>query len=150
MFPLEQKGGFMFLPKNYLYTIVAKRKEYFIQLLNEENLNQMEIEILMFLHKNPNSNTLTDIINAKDFTKSHASTAISNLESKGYLSKSTTLNNKKTLHLTLLPISEPLVKKALNCAQNFQKKALVGITERELNEMNRLLAKVCDNLKEKK
>ncbi len=138
----------MFSPKDYLYTIAAKRKEYFTALLQEENLNLLEVEILIFLHHHPESNTLTDIIHARDFTKSHASTAISHLEANGYLSKNTSAQNKKTLRLTLLPKSEALVAKALACIKEFHKVALVGITAEETEIIEALLEKICNNLKE--
>ncbi len=138
----------MFSPKDYLYTIAAKRKEYFTQVLREENLNLLEAEILMFLHTNPDENTLTKIINAKDFAKSHVSTAITNLENDGYLTRSATSKNKKTLKLSLLPKSEALLNKLFDCLKNFHQKAFNGISEAEINEMERLLGKICSNLKE--
>ncbi len=138
----------MFSPKDYLYTIATRRKEYFTDLLAEEGIHLLEAEVLMFLHLNPDSNTLTDIINAKDFTKSHVSTAISHLENMGYLSKGTTEKNKKTIRLTLLPDSQPLIDRLFSCAEDFHNKALEGISKVEIDEIDRLLKKICSNLKE--
>ncbi len=138
----------MFAPKDYLYTIAVKRKEYFEDLLQEANFNLLEIEILMFLHLNPHKNTLTEIINARDFTKSHVSTAISHLEKEGYLSKCHLPKNKKTIKLSLLPKSEPIINKAFHCLKEFHNKAFVGISQSEMEEMEYLLKRICNNLKE--
>ncbi len=140
----------MLFPKDHLYTIATKRKEFFTTLLQSENINFLEAEILLFLHNNTEANTLTEIINAKDFAKSHVSVAISHLEKKGYLSKNTTPKNKKTQILTLLPKSELLIKQLNNCVEEFQQKAFKGISETEIAQMDKILTKICSNLKEEK
>ncbi len=138
----------MFLPRDYLYIISAKRREFFAEVLHREGLTLIEAEILMFLHSNPDSNTLTEIINAKDFTKSHASTAITELVSAGYLAKNISPKNKKVLKLTLLPKSEPIIEQLLDCIRCFHDKALQDISRPEQQELNRILLKICENLKE--
>ncbi len=138
----------MFSPKDYLYTIATKRKAYFAQLLEQEDINLLEVEILLFLHTHPSANTLTEITSAKDFTKSHVSTALSHLEASGYLSKQTTPHNKKTLRITLLPKSQPLIQGILACLERFHAQAFADITPDEIEQMDRLLCKICTNLKE--
>ena len=46
-------------------------------------LTQMEYDILMFLHNNPQYNTAAEIVKIRKSTKSHVSTSLKNLESKG-------------------------------------------------------------------
>ncbi len=140
----------MLFPKDHLYTIAAKRKDFFTPLLQNENINLLEAEILLFLHSNTQANTLTEIIHAKDFAKSHASVAISRLEKSGYLSKNTTAKNKKTQILTLLPKSESLIKQLNDCLQKFHEKAFSGIDKTEIEQLDKMLTKICSNLKEEK
>ncbi len=140
----------MLFLKDYLYTIATKRKEFFTTLLHHENINLLEAEILMFMHTNMRASTLTEIINAKDFAKSHVSVAITRLEKGGYLSKNTTPKNKKTQILTLLPKSEMLIRQLNDCTQEFHQKAFKGISETEIDQMDKILAKICSNLKEEK
>ena len=42
-------------------------------------LTQMEYDILMFLHNNPQHNTAADIVKIRKSTKSHVSTSLKNL-----------------------------------------------------------------------
>ena len=46
-------------------------------------LTQMEYDILMFLHNDPQHNTAADIVKIRKSTKSHVSTSLKNLENKG-------------------------------------------------------------------
>ena len=43
-------------------------------------LTQMEYDILMFLHNNPQHNTAAEIVKVRKSTKSHVSTSLKNLE----------------------------------------------------------------------
>ena len=46
-------------------------------------LTQMEYDILMFLHNNPQNNTAAEIVKIRKSTKSHVSTSLKTLENKG-------------------------------------------------------------------
>ncbi len=139
----------MFHAKDYLYIISTCRKEYFAQLCAQQDITMMEIEILLFLYRYPKNNTLTDIIHAKEYTKSHVSSMINRLVLDGYLQKYTSRNNKKVFRLELLPKSDIIIEKILFCVEEFQKDALVGIEEKELEQMINVLERICENLKEK-
>ncbi len=139
----------MFQAKDFLYIISAKRKDYFAQLCTEQDINIMEIEVLLFLHRYPKLNTLTNIIHAKDYTKSHVSSSINKLVDDGFLQKHIAQNNKKVFKLELLPKSDALIEKILMCVDAFQKDALAGIDETEIEQMIKVLEKICDNLNEK-
>ena len=46
-------------------------------------LTQMEYDILMFLHDNPQYNTAAEIVKIRKSAKSHVSTSLKKLENKG-------------------------------------------------------------------
>lgn len=48
-------------------------------------LTQMEYDIRMFLHNNPQHNTAAEIVKVRKSTKSHVSTSLKNLENEGLL-----------------------------------------------------------------
>ena len=51
-------------------------------------LTQMEYDILMFLHNNPQNNTAAEIVKIRKSTKSHVSTSLKTLENKGLVERS--------------------------------------------------------------
>ena len=48
-------------------------------------LTQMEYDIIMFLHYHPQLNTAADMVKIRKATKSHVSTALKNLEDRGFI-----------------------------------------------------------------
>lgn len=65
-------------------------------------LTQMEYDILMFLHNNPQYNTAAEIVKIRKSTKSHVSTSLKNLESKGLVERIQSKDNKKHIEIALL------------------------------------------------
>ena len=89
-------------------------------------LTQMEYDILMFLHNNPQYNTAAEIVKIRKSTKSHVSTSLKNLESKGLVERIQSKDNKKHI------------------AQN----VLRGLTEEETRLCIRVFDKICNNAEE--
>ena len=61
-------------------------------------LTQMEYDILMFLHNNPQHNTAAEIVKIRKSTKSHVSTSLKDLENKGLIT--TADNTRKKVQIT--------------------------------------------------
>ena len=49
------------------------------------DLTQMQFNILMFLHNNPQFDTAGDLVKTRHLTKSHVSTALKELEARGWI-----------------------------------------------------------------
>ena len=84
-------------------------------------LTQMEYDILMFLHNNPQNNTAAEIVKIRKSTKSHVSTSLKTLENKG------------------------LVEAGLNAQKEFAKNVLSGMTEEEKHMCMKVFDKICNN-----
>ena len=65
-------------------------------------LTQMEYDILMFLHNNPQNNTAAEIVKIRKSTKSHVSTSLKTLENKGLVERKQRKENKKHIEIFLL------------------------------------------------
>ena len=65
-------------------------------------LTQMEYDILMFLHNNPQNNTAAEIVKIRKSTKSHVSTSLKTLENKGLVERKQSKENKKHIEIFLL------------------------------------------------
>ncbi len=134
--------------KDVFHNINIKRKVYFDDLLEELDLNFMELEVLVFLQKEPARNTFTEIMKSKGYAKSHISAAISNLIDKGYLVKEPSPTNKKVFYLRLLEKSEVAITKHNVYLQKFHQKAFTDITKEEFDIFQNVLLKISNNLTE--
>lgn len=132
--------------REYFHSISLKRRGYFDPVLEQYGLTMLQLEILVSLHEEPNSNTFTDIMKAKDYAKSHISTAINHLVEEGYIVRKPSATNKKVYYLYLLEKSHPLVTAYGDCIQRFQADAFAGITEEELALYEKILIKMRHNL----
>ena len=81
----------------------------FQALAGEYGLNQLEIDILLFLHNNPDCNTASDIVELRGLAKSNVSTAIERLRREGYLRVMPDRGNRRKRRLYLLPERESTV-----------------------------------------
>lgn len=64
------------------------------EVCSKYNLRQLEYDILLFLHNNPQYKTASDIVRARKSAKSHVSTSLDVLEKRGfYASKHTNSDN---------------------------------------------------------
>ena len=92
-------------------------------------LTQMEYDILMFLHNNPQYNTAAEIVKIRKSTKSHVSTSLKNLESKGLVERIQSKDNKKRIEIALLDQAEIIIEAGLNTQKEFAHNVLRGLTE---------------------
>ena len=99
-------------------------------------LTQMEYDILMFLHNNPQNNTAAEIVKIRKSTKSHVSTSLKTLENKGLVERKQSKENKK---------AELIVEAGLNAQKEFAKNVLSGMTEEEKHMCMKVFDKICNN-----
>ena len=98
-------------------------------------LTQMEYDILMFLHNNPQYNTAAEIVKIRKSTKSHVSTSLKNLESKGLVERIQSKDNKKRIEIALLDQAEIIIEAGLNTQKEFAHNVLRGLTEEETRQV---------------
>ena len=72
-------------------------------------LTQMEYDILIFLHNNPRHNTAAEIVKIRKSTKSHVSSSLKNLESRGLVKRVQSTDNKKHIEIVSPPANTPLL-----------------------------------------
>ena len=111
-------------------------------------LTQMEYDILMFLHNNPPHNTAADIVRIRKSTKSHVSTSLKNLESKGLIKRIQSADNKKHIEIVLLNDAAPIIEDGIKTQKEFAKNVLNGLTEEERSICKTVFTKICNNADE--
>ena len=87
-------------------------------------LTQMEYDILMFLHNNPQQNTAAEIVKIRKSTKSHVSTSLKKLENRGLVEKIQSENNKKHIEIVLLDKAKLIVEAGTNVQKHFAEEML--------------------------
>ena len=108
-------------------------------------LTQMEYDILMFLHNNPQHNTAAEIVKIRKSTKSHVSTSLKNLEDKGLVERIQSKTNKKHIEIVLLDKAELIVEAGINTQKKFAQNVLSGLTEEEKYMCINIFDKICNN-----
>ena len=112
------------------------------------DLTQMEYDILMFLHGNPEFNTAADIVKIRKSTKSHVSTSLKKLENKELVERKQSEDNKKHIEIFLLDKAEEIVEAGINAQKQFAQNVLKGLTEEEKDMCINVFGKICDNAEE--
>lgn len=111
-------------------------------------LTQMEYDILMFLHNNPQHNTAAEIVKVRKSTKSHVSISLKNMESKGLVERIQSETNKKHIEIVLLDKAELIVEAGINAQKEFAQDVLSGLTEEEKRMCINVFNKICNNAEE--
>ena len=111
-------------------------------------LTQMEYDILMFLHGNPQHNTAADIVKVRKSTKSHVSTSLKSLENKGLIERIQSEDNKKHITIVLLEKAELIVQEGIYAQKQFAHNVLSGLTEEEKHMCIKVFHKICNNAEE--
>lgn len=111
-------------------------------------LTQMEYDILMFLHNDPQHNTAAEIVKVRKSTKSHVSTSLKKLEDKGLVERIQSKDNKKHIEIVLLDKAELIVEAGINAQKRFAENVLSGLTEEEKCMCINVFDKICNNAEE--
>ena len=123
-------------------------------LFDEFNLTKMEFDILLFLNNNPMYDTAADIIKIRNFTKSHVSSTLTELEKKGYISRGYKEGNRRSVHIRLTPMAYPILENGYTMLTVFAEQLFSGFTEKEIKEyeifFERIYKNANDGLKKEK
>ena len=111
-------------------------------------LTQMEYDILMFLHNNPQLNTAAEIVKIRKSTKSHVSTSLKKLENRGFVKRIQSEDNKKHIEIVILNKAESIIEDGMKAQKEFAKNALDGLTKEEKYMCMAVFNKICANADE--
>ena len=111
-------------------------------------LTQMEYDILIFLHNNPRHNTAAEIVKIRKSTKSHVSSSLKNLASRGLVKRVQSTDNKKHIELVLLEAAIPIIEDGIKVQNEFAKTVLQGLTQEERRICTEIFNKICKNADE--
>ena len=116
-------------------------------------LNQLEIDILLFLHNNPECHTAGDICRYRGLAKSNVSKAVEHLRTMGLLTVSPAADNRRQRMLGFTDAAAPLVQELHAIQQAATAAVTADLTPAEAQAMQdymaRMDATLCRRLAEK-
>ncbi len=111
-------------------------------------LTRMELDLLLFLHNNPDHATAAEAVRLRRWTKSHVSAAVHALEGRGFLSAIHPPGNRKVLSLTLLPAAENAIRQGTDAQNWFVETLNRGVTPKELALVEQIIQKIARNIRD--
>ena len=111
-------------------------------------LTRMELDLLLFLHHNPNRATAAEAVKLRRWTKSHVSAAAHALKARGLLSACHPQGNRKTLLLAPLPASQPILQDGLEAQRSFFQSMRQGFTPGEERALDTIAEKIARNIRD--
>lgn len=136
-------------PTEMLYGIQQFLKCYEKQLsqtAEHYHLTATELNILLFLANQPELDTARDIVEFKGLPKSCVSRAVDSLIRQGFLESHEDKNDRRILHLSILPAANGLTKDIQLTQQNFLSRMYRNFTQEECRVYERLSKKLLDNI----
>ena len=109
-------------------------------------LNQLEIDILLFLANNPECNTARDIVKMRGFQKSNVSQALAALTQKRLLWSSEDPASRKVRRLTLTPPGLEIAKELVKCQKRCFDLIKEGFSPDELGQLEQFWRRMEQNL----
>ena len=139
------------IPEYNYFEIMAKAQKGYARLMEplckKWNLTRNELEVLLFLHNNPEYDRAVDIVQNRGLSKSHVSLSINNLESRGFLTRREDPADRRTIHLALTEAALPIVEKGQMSQRQFFSYIHKGVTQEQIDLMMDFARKVSENIK---
>lgn len=136
-------------PTQYFDTLGQARKSYgktLEPLCKQWNLTRNELDVLLFLHNNPEFDRAADIVSHRGIAKSHVSLSVSMLEHRGFLQRQFAPNDRRTAHLALTPAGLAIAQAGRDLQEGFFRRIFAGISPEELRLWQTLIGKVQKNI----
>ena len=112
----------------------------------EFGMSKVEVDVLLFLHNNPQYDTARDIVEYRHIAKSYVSKAVELLVKRGALSIREDEKDRRISHREVTKEAAVPLKKALEAQAGVMEKIFRGITEEEKQMFEKILCRMSSNL----
>ena len=141
---MEISNGF-----NY-FDAMAKAKKQYARLLEpicrQHGLTRNELDVMLFLHNNPQFDRAADIVSRRGIAKSHVSMSVASLEEKGLLIRRFDENDRRTAHLELTDAGRVIATQAKEKQVQFFSLLYQGISKEEFDLWKKIQTKIYKNI----
>ena len=136
--------------KAVILTYTQHLKQLYAQIFqdlgNKYQLSQLEIDIMLFLHNNPEYNTARDICTIRGLAKSNVSNAVEALRKRGYLKSAMDDKNRRVRRLYLCDGTAAMMEELSACQRHCFDMILRGFTLEEKELLKQFLLRVDQNI----
>ena len=126
--------------------ITKKYTSLFEPLLKKYGLTQAEVDVLAFLHNNPEYNHAQDIVDVRGISKGHVSMAVEKLVHKGYLARQPDPHNRRCNILTIDASAKKLVNEIIAIQNTFNQTAYAAVRKEDKAVFHEVLYQIYQNL----
>lgn len=105
-----------------------------------------EMDVLLFLHNNPQYDKAADVSELRFLAKSYVSKAVDLLQKRGYLQVQNDEKDRRVMRLKLTPAADPLIEAGNETRERFLKILFEGVSQEELQTMQKVHQKMMENL----
>lgn len=110
------------------------------------SISRSELDVLLFLHNNPEYDRAADIVAHRGMVKSQVSASVANLEERGLLVRSADAEDRRTVHLSLTELAIEIAQAGRNLQRKFFEDLFAGISHEELQAWERLIQTIDGNM----
>ena len=120
------------------FDILTHARKLYAQTLEDvcaaHALTRNELDVLLFLANNPEYDRAADIVAHRGMAKSHVSLSVSTLEEKGFLVRREDGEDRRTVHLKLTELAQPVVELGRARQQAFFQRIHSSLTPEETEQ----------------
>ena len=134
---------------NYFDTMARAQKGYtrlMDPICRKWNLTRNELDVLLFLANNPEMDRAVDIVTNRGMSKSHVSLSITNLESRGFLTRTEDPSDRRTVHLRLTEAAKEVTDTGRMAQKRFFTYIHQGVTKEQIEMMVEFAKRVSENI----
>ena len=134
---------------NYFDTLLRAQKGYarvLEPICKQWQITRNEMDVLLFLANNPGMDRAVDIVNGRGLSKSHVSFSVNNLEMRGFLARRVDQTDRRTIHLVLTQLVQPIVEAGQKAQRQFFTTIFAGVSREEMAIWRQITEKVSNNI----
>ena len=134
---------------NYFDAMASAKKSYsrlLDPICQEWKLTRNELDILLFLHNNPEYDRAADIVSHRGIAKSHVSLGVASLEEKGLLLRRFSEQDRRTAHLELRDQGRVIAGQAREKQMQYFSALYQGVSPEEFEAWKNITKKIRENL----
>ncbi len=110
------------------------------------DLTRNEMDVLLFLHNNPEYDRAVDIVQRRGLSKSHVSLSIANLERRGLLVRQEDTADRRTIHLRLTEEARTIAEAGRMAQKRFFAYLHQGVTQEQIALLEEFARRVSENI----
>lgn len=109
-------------------------------------LTRNEMDVVLFLHNNPEFRRAADIVRHRGMAKSHVSLSVSSLERQGFLRRRFAEGDRRAAYLELTEIGLAVAREGRAVQEDFFRRLFDGISREELALWQEMTRRVQRNI----